>query len=77
MSSWPSRVRGRAALLRFLVKYFEETSGDSRDPESHAALLEGFRIQLAKVEMEEAALLRRFAPLHRVARFVFGKARAI
>jgi hypothetical protein len=74
MSSWHNRARGRAALLRFLVKHFEQTSANARDPERHAALLEGFRNQLSKVEMEEAAWLRRLAPLYRVARFVFGKA---
>jgi hypothetical protein len=77
MSSWHHRARGRAELLRFLVKYFEQTSGNARDPEAHAALLEGFRNQLCKLEMEEATRLRRFAPLHRVASLVFGKARAM
>ena len=77
MSSWHNRARGRAELLRFLVKYFEQTSENARDPESHAELLEGFRTQLSAVEKEDAALLRRFAPLHRVASFVFGRVRAI
>lgn len=77
MSSWHNHARECAELLRFLVKYFEQTSESARDPESHAAILEGLRNQLSKLEMEEAARLRRFAPLHKVASFVFGKARAM
>jgi hypothetical protein len=77
MSTRHSRAKERAKLLRFLTKYFEQTSENARDPLSHATLLAELRCQLDELESEEAARHSRFEPLFKVVGFVFGKLRAI
>ena len=77
MSSAQNHVRERIGLLRFLTRYFEQTSVRARDPESHARLLAEFRIQLADLETHQPQFFWRFSTVQRLVSAVFGKARTI
>ena len=77
MSRYHYRALERMELLRFLINYFESTSGGTQDPQLHARLLEEFRNQLAQLELEEAERRNQGSLFQRLVSFVFGRARAI
>jgi hypothetical protein len=68
------RALERMELLRLLVRYFESTYENSRDPQSYARLLAEFRNQLAELEMEEAVRHNHFSVFQRLVSLVFGRA---
>jgi hypothetical protein len=79
MYRWHTRAQEDILLLRLLVKTFEETAHRATHPASHAEILQGFRNQLADLELREAQVFWRFrfSTVQRLVSSVFSRVRAI